>query len=141
MRNKTIVTVVASAILAACGTTSSPLGAPAGGQVAQSAPATHGTGNIYWNKRRLHLNYDRGHWESAVLSYWAVDGYFLEPPYCKHGGQFLANPGHSWGNPQKYMHVLFKIRASSPGPDECALTAVLNNTGSPPTATLKLKLN
>jgi len=119
---------------------SSPLGAPAGGQVTYAPPASHGTGNIYWNKKRLRLPYPpKGHVE-AVLSYWAPDGYFTEPNYCRNGGTFSATVHRTWGNPKAYMHAAYWFTAESAGPDRCAFTAVLNNTGSPPIAIIKLDL-
>jgi hypothetical protein len=106
--------------------------------VSWALPASHGYGNIYWNKTRVRLPL-RGHAE-AVLSYWGVDGYYTEPNYCRNGGQFSATVHRTWGNPKKYLHVLYWFRAKTRLPDECAFTAVLNNTGSPPIAVIELTI-
>ena len=133
--------IIATALLAGCSTASSPSTSPAVPQsVSRAVPASHGYGSIFWNKISLRLP-PKGHGHAeAVLSYWAVDGYFTEPNYCRDGEQFSATAHRSWGNPKKYMHVLYWFKAKSRGADECEFTAVLNSTGSPPIAIIQLDI-
>ena len=97
-------------------------------------------GNVYWNRARLDLRYPPKSHAKAVLTYWALNGYYTEPPYCKGGGSFSATAGHRGGDPKGYMHVVYRFEAKSAGPDDCAFTAVLYGTGSPPIAILKLRI-
>lgn len=131
--------MIAATLLAGCSMASSPFTSPTMTRsVSRALPSSHGHGNIFWNKTRLSLP-TKGHAE-AVLSYWAVDGYFTEPNYCRYGGQFSAKVHRSWGNPKKYMHVLYWFKAKTRGADQCDFTAVLNNTGSPPIAIIQLDI-
>jgi hypothetical protein len=79
--------------------------------------------------------------KKALLTYWAPNGYFTEPVYCKNGGKISATAHRKYGNPSAYMHVVFWFKALSAGPDECGFTAVLNNTGSPPIAVIELHID
>jgi hypothetical protein len=96
------------------------------------------TGNIYWNKKKLNLPYPTKSAQKATLTYWAPDGYFTMPIYCKASGQISAKPGHPYGNPSGYMHVVYGFKALTAGPNQCGFSAVLGNTGSPPIAVIKL---
>ncbi len=96
-------------------------------------------GNIYWNKPRLRLVYPSKSYAKATLTYWAPNGYSTEP-YCKRGGSFSATTHHQGGNPKGYMHVVYWFKAKTAGPDDCAFTATLDNTGSPPISILKLHI-
>jgi hypothetical protein len=123
-----------------CGGAASAPGAPAVAPAGQRAFSGTSQGNIYWNKMGLRLPYPAKRPSNAVLTFWAPDGYFTEPLYCKNGGNITATPGRKWGNPSAYEHVVFHFQAMSPGPDACGFTAVLNNTGSPPFAVIKLHI-
>ncbi|HEX3672277.1 MAG TPA: hypothetical protein VHT92_11295 [Candidatus Cybelea sp.] len=131
--------ICAALVLAACGAAQIPRNSPALSQQARTAPQT--TGNIYWSKRRLDLGSAPSKGGRAVLTYWGPDGYYTYPVYCKNGGNVSATPHRTWGNPKKYLHVIFWFKAQTPGPDRCAFEAVLANTGSPPFAIIKLKIS
>jgi hypothetical protein len=143
MRNLRVLTIVAVvAVFAGCGNPQSSLGgpniAPAGSRGA--SPATGSCCNIFWNKNRLRLPYPtKGH-AQAVLTYWAPNGYFTYPIYCQNGGQISATAHRTWGNAQGYMHVVYWFKAKSAGPDRCSFTAVLSDTGSPPFAIIRLRI-
>lgn len=128
----------AAAMLAGCG------GSQPSTPVVGSAPLQRvlgaSMGNIYWNKAHLFLKYPPYFRKKAVLTYWAPNGYYAEPPYCKREGTFSATAGRQSGNPKGYMHVVYWFEAKSAGPNDCAFTAVLNGTGSPPIAVLKLRI-
>lgn len=98
------------------------------------------TGNIYWNKKKLNLPYPTKPADKATLTYWAPNGYFTEPVYCKTSGRISAKHGHPFGNPSGYMHVVYRFKALTAGPNECGFSAVLSGTGSPPIAVLKLHI-
>jgi len=98
-------------------------------------------GNIYWNKHRLNLHSPPAPHAKAVLTYWAPNGYYIVGPTCKHGGTISATTHGSWGDPSGYMHVNYWFKARSAGPDECGCSAILNNTGSPPIAPIKLHID
>lgn len=126
-------------LLTACGAALMPANSPALSQQARTAPQT--TGNIYWSKARLDLGSPPSKARRAVLTYWGPDGYYTYPVYCENGGNVSATPHRTWGNPKKYLHVIFWFKAQTPGPDRCAFEAVLANTGSPPFAIIKLKIS
>jgi hypothetical protein len=131
-RHRTLLAVLfASALLSGCGGASLKTEP---GVVAASAP-----GNIYWNKPALRLKADGARGE-AVLSYWGPDGYYTEPLYCKNGGQISATTHGHRGKRTGYVHVVYWFKALSHNPDECGFSAVLNNTGSPPIAVIKLRI-
>jgi hypothetical protein len=128
------------AIAAGCASPTGPPPAPAATIAGVESPSEHGPGNIYWRPRRLSLPYPSKAHAEAVLSYWGPDGYFTETSYCKNGGRFSATPHRQYGNPSKYRHVVYWFKALSPGPDDCTFTVVLDNTGSPPIAILRLHI-
>ena len=132
----------AISMLAGCASPQPPLSLPpnVSASVRHSVPATGGCCNIFWNKRRLDLPYPATAHAQAVLSYWASNGYFTYPVYCEKGSQISATAHRTWGNPKRYMHVVYWFEAKSPGPDRCSFTAVLSNTGSPPIAIIKLHI-
>ncbi len=101
----------------------------------------HGPGNIYWRPIQLDLSYRAKSRAESVLTYWGPNGYYTEPPFCKKGATFSATAHRRYGNPSTYMHVVYRFKALSPGPDDCTFTAVLNNTGSPPIAILRLHIH
>jgi hypothetical protein len=128
--------------LAACGAPQSASSIPAGTSSSRQ-PNSHASGsccNIYWNKKRLSLKYASKSSAKATLTYWAPNGYFFDPVECQHGSQISVDPRGSWGDPSGYEHVIVKFTARSAGPDQCAITAVLNGTGSPPLASLRLRI-
>jgi hypothetical protein len=142
MRLAVFAAAAAAVILVGCGSSPPSLGSsgnPASG-AGQLPPATSGCCNIFWNKPRLRLPYPTKSHAQAVLSYWAPNGYFTYPVDCKKGGRISVSTHRKWGNPKGYMHVLYWFEAQSPGPDRCGFTAVLSNTGSPPIATIKLRV-
>ncbi|MGA2760797.1 MAG: hypothetical protein ABSF08_10815 [Candidatus Cybelea sp.] len=102
--------------------------------VAASAP-----GNIYWNKPDLRLKGDGARGE-AILTYWAPDGYYTEPVYCQNGGRISATTHGHRGKRTGYVHVVYWFKALTYKPDRCGFSAVLNNTGSPPIAVIKLRI-
>ena len=106
---------------------------------AQFAPASHGKYNIFWNKKSLNLSYGDKMPAKAVLTYWAPSGYYTDES-CNNGGKFSATPGRTWGNPRAYKHVLYSFEAQSAGRARCGFAAILNNTGSPPIASLTLNI-
>jgi hypothetical protein len=128
------------ALLAACAASQSSPAVPQGTLSNQSgiARASGSCCNIFWNKKRLNLHY--GGSEKAELTYWGVNGYYLYPVQCDNGGQITVTQGRTWGDPSQYEHTKFLFSTISPGPDRCSLTAVLNNTGSPPIAVIKLNI-
>ncbi|HEY1429521.1 MAG TPA: hypothetical protein VGF18_08100 [Candidatus Tumulicola sp.] len=97
-------------------------------------------GNIRWNKAAIHVHKSKGA-KSAVLTFWAKDGYFRVPNYCQNGGNFDAVAGRTRSNPNRYDHTHFKFTALTSQPDTCTFTVILANTGSPPIATLTVYLN
>lgn len=128
------------ALLCACTSSSSAPSVPAR-TVLSPQKVTSASGsccNIFWNKKRLDLRGSAR--QRAELTYWAPNSYYLTPVDCKNGGKISVTPGTSWGDPSGYMHVKYWFQAQSPGPDRCGITAVLNGTGSPPLAVLKLHI-
>jgi hypothetical protein len=121
----------ASALLSGCG--GGPLKAEPSA-IAASAP-----GNIYWNKSALRLQSDGEH-AQAILTYWGPDGYFTQPGYCKNGGRISATTHGRSGKRTGYVHVVYWFKALTHKPDQCGFSAVLNNTGSPPIAVIKLHI-
>ncbi len=97
-------------------------------------------GNITWNKNAVRLRYPLTKHARAELSYFGPDGYNTLPVYCKNAGEITTTPHRQWGNPKKYLHVEYWFQAQSAGPDDCSFTAILNNTGSPPIAILKIHI-
>jgi hypothetical protein len=133
----------ASAILALATVTAcaSPATVPADPSPAPAPAArTNDYGNIRWNKATVHI-YKSKSAPSATLTFWAKDGYFTYPNSCQNGGKFVATPGSVTGNPNRYDRVKYSFVAKTGKPDQCTFTAVLNNTGSPPIATLTVYLN
>jgi hypothetical protein len=104
------------------------------GLIAATAP-----GNIYWNKPALRLKADGAH-AQAILTYWGPDGYYTDPVYCKNGGSISATTHGHRGKRTGYVHVVYWFKALSHNPDQCGFSAVLNNTGSPPIAVIKLRI-
>jgi hypothetical protein len=96
------------------------------------------TGNIYWNKKRLNLAYPAKRAGRATLTYWAPDGYYTAPVYCKTSGHISVKHGHPFGDPSGYMQVVYRFKALTAGPNDCGFSAVLSGTGSPPIAVIKL---
>lgn len=139
---RTIIWGTLLATLAACTSGASTPGTSIGAaQVRQGfLPGSGSCCNISWNKKRLNLRYDSKPTMDAVLTYWAPNGYYLTPFYCQNGSQIIATPGRSKGSPSGYMRVKYSFTTQSPGPDDCAVDAVLNNTGSPPIAILKIRI-
>jgi hypothetical protein len=133
-----ILTSIGLALLTACAA-SNPSPVPSNAsRFQQESRASGSCCNIFWNKKRLNLRY--GATYKAELTYWGPNGYYLYPVYCKNGGQINVTPRRTWGNPDQYEHTTFLFSTISPGPDRCGLTAVLNNTGSPPVAVIKLNI-
>ena len=106
----------------------------------QAVAAGHPPSNIYWKPSELNLRYLAKTWVTAKLSYWGPDGYYTIPIYCKNGGKITAKTGTPFGTPSKYMHVIYRFKARTAGPDTCSLDAVLSSTGSPPIAILDLNI-
>jgi hypothetical protein len=125
--------------MAGCGGASSA-GPPGAMQQPTSVSKAY-NGNIYWSKARLRLPYPPSSPGKATLTYFGPDGYYTYPVYCKNGGKISATPHRKFGNPKAYLHVVYWFKAQTPGPDDCSFTAVLNNTGSPPIAIIKLHIN
>jgi hypothetical protein len=123
-----------TAILAACKATQAPGGTPG------AMPAARTGANIFWNKPLLRLRYPGKSPAKAILSYYGPDGYYTELICCKQGGKFSATAHRHWGNPSGYLHVVYWFKALTDGPDRCAFSAVLNNTGSPPIAIIQLDI-
>jgi hypothetical protein len=128
---------LALAALAACGSPATVPGSPSG---APAAVRTNDYGNIRWNKAAVHV-YKSKIGTTALLTFWAKDGYFTYPISCPNGGKFVATPGTVTGNPNRYYRVKYSFVAKTGKPDQCTFTAVLNNTGSPPIARLTVYLN
>jgi hypothetical protein len=127
----------AIAIVSGCG------GSQAGmtGATTPDVSARHdSTGNIYWNKKRLNLPYPTKPAQKATLTFWAPNGYFTVPVYCKTSGRISAKHGRPFGNPYGYMQVVYNFKALTAGPNECGFSAVLSGTGSPPIAVIKLNV-
>ncbi|HEX3369877.1 MAG TPA: hypothetical protein VHS56_09910 [Candidatus Cybelea sp.] len=124
-----------AALLIGCagGVASSPQAPPAHA----ARPASSG-GNIYWGKGKLKLQYPPHGKKEDVLHFWGPDGYFTEALYCEHGSQVAITHGKIKGDPSGYQYVTYTFHAKSAGPDSCSFDAVLNNTGSPPIAVLRL---
>jgi hypothetical protein len=130
-----------AALVTGCTDSQSSAGLPSGtssGQL-EISRASGSCCNIYWNKKRVDLRYGAKA-AKAILTYWAPNGYYTEPPYCKDGGSFSATPGRSWGNPSGYEHVAYSFQAEGPEPDRCGFTAVLSGTGSPPIAVIEVNI-
>jgi hypothetical protein len=104
------------------------------------SPASGSCCNIFWSKHRLRLPYPPKTHKTAVLTYWGPNGYYLTAVECKNGGKIAASAHHTSGDPKAYMHVVYWFEAQTAGPDECGVSAVLNNTGSPPIAVLKFHI-
>jgi hypothetical protein len=130
-RKALLTALCASALLSGCG--GGPLKAEPSA-IAASAP-----GNIYWNKPALKLQSDGEH-AQAILTYWGPDGYFTQPGYCKDGGRISATTHGRSGKRTGYVHVVYWFKALTHNPDQCGFSAVLNNTGSPPIAVIKLRI-
>ncbi len=146
LRFHSFLSVCSVAIIAtACGTVQTQAGAPQtlpeAAAARRPAAGSGSTGNIYWNKGALHLRYPAKYHAKATLSYWAPNGYFTLPISCRHSGKIDASRHRLSGNPSGYMNAVYWFSAKSAGPDDCSFTAVLNNTGSPPIATLTLYID
>jgi hypothetical protein len=129
------------ALLAVTACASAPISnVPPAANVSAPAVQTNDYGNIRWNKAAVHAYKSKGA-TTAILTFWARDGYFKYPNSCQNGGRFVATPGKIKGNPNRYDRVKYSFVAKTGKPDQCTLTAVLNNTGSPPIATLTVHLN
>ena len=129
------------ALLAITACASAPISnVPPAANVSAPAVQTNDYGNIRWNKTSLHVFKSRGY-ATATLAFWAKDGYFTYPLSCQNGGKIEATPGKVNGNPNRYDHVQYTFVAKTAKADTCELTAVLNNTGSPPLTTIELYLN
>ncbi|MFY9709655.1 MAG: hypothetical protein WA668_12250 [Candidatus Cybelea sp.] len=134
------------ALLAAAASTACSASQPANPPAAQSDVGTvqraklNYSGNITWNKNAVRLRYPSTKHARAELSYFGPDGYYTLPVYCKNAGEIATTPHRQWGNPKKYVHVEYWFQAQSAGPDDCSFTAILNNTGSPPIAILKIHI-
>jgi hypothetical protein len=124
------------AMLDSCGAPHGQLATPS----TMSQSSRQANGNIYWSRNRLRLPYPSRSHGRAILTYFGPDGYFTYPVFCKRGGSVSATPHRTFGNPSSYLHVVYWFKAQTPGPDDCAYTAVLNNTGSPPIAIVKLHI-
>jgi hypothetical protein len=115
--------------------------APSSSQPALAPQVRHASeGNIYWSKAQLRLPYPHGE-KRAVLTYWAPNGYFTYRYSCGNGSKLAISTGRTWGNSSGYKHIVYRFQAETKGPDTCGFTAVLNNTGSPPTASITLKVD
>ena len=102
------------------------------------APAP--SGNIYWNKRHVRLQYAPRSHGRALLTYWGPDGYFTTGVACKRGGRVTATPRRHRGNGSGYVTVVYWFTARTPGPDTCGFSAILGGTGSPPVAPITLDI-
>ncbi|HXM06488.1 MAG TPA: hypothetical protein VN936_03450 [Candidatus Acidoferrum sp.] len=131
---------MALAALTACASPAGVSDAPSAASLSTPTVRTNDYGNIRWNKSSIHIYKSKGP-KSAVLTYWAKDGYSTYPISCQNGGSFGAQQGKTSGNPNRYDHVKYSFVAKTGKPDQCTFTAVLNNTGSPPIATLTVYLN
>jgi hypothetical protein len=136
MRNFLPATCILVAVLAGCAGAQSP----SGSTPAPFVQHKYSSGNIFWNKAGVRLRYGATHPAKAVLTYWGPDGYYTAPLYCRGDTQISVKHGRSHGNPAGYLHVAYVFRALSHGPDQCQFTAILNNTGSPPIATINLRI-
>jgi hypothetical protein len=132
--------VMALAALTACASPAGVSDAPSAASLSTPTVRTNDYGNIRWNKAAVHV-YKSKNAAIALLTFWAKDGYFTYPISCQDGGQFVATPGKGKGNPNRYDRVKYSFVAKTGKPDQCTFTAVLNNTGSPPIATLTVYLN
>lgn len=126
---------VAAMLVAGCAAPATSFGT--GGAAALRAKSS---GNIYWNKASLALRYPAHGHRDAVLTFWAPDGYFTEGVYCKNKGKVAASAHRQWGDPSGNEHAVYWFTAKTAGPNECGFSAVLNGTGSPPIAVLKLPI-
>ena len=128
------------ALLTACATSQSMPAVSSGTSWSRQStslkPAT--CCDISWNKKRVILH--QGVMARGVLTFWAKNGYFFYPIYCANGSQISVATGRTWGDPNAYEHVIVRFETQSPGPDKCSITAVLNDTGSPPLAYLILRV-
>jgi hypothetical protein len=127
------------ALLTACAGSHSSAGIPSSDSSAGRSRVAGTCCTLWWSKKRLTLR--DGVMARAVLTFWSRNGYFFYPADCEHGSQISVATGRTWGDPSTYEHVVVKFKTQGPGPDRCAITAVLNNTGSPPLATLKLRID
>jgi hypothetical protein len=127
----------ATAIVTGCGG-SQP--AMPGAMTPEVSAGRDSSGNIYWNKKKLNLPYPTKAAAKATLTYWAPNGYFTEAIYCENGGRISAKHGRPSGDPSGYMHVVYRFKALTAGPDDCGFSAVLSNTGSPPIAVIALHI-
>ncbi|MGA8326081.1 MAG: hypothetical protein WB757_08375 [Candidatus Cybelea sp.] len=134
MRNFLPATCILTAVLVGCAGAQSPIGSAR----APSAQQRYSSGNIFWNKAGVRLRYGAAHPAKALLTFWGPNGYFTAPLYCKSGTQISVKHTRARGNPSGYLQVTYFFRALGQGPDECEFTAILNNTGSPPIATINL---
>ncbi|HEY3676097.1 MAG TPA: hypothetical protein VGK84_08915 [Candidatus Tumulicola sp.] len=137
---QTAAAVLALTALAACASRAGVPAGPSGTAASVPAVRTNDYGNIRWNKPSVHVYKSKGA-STASLTFWAKNGYILFPQSCEHGGQFVGTPGTVKGNPNRYERVQFSFVAKTGKADQCTFTAVLNNTGSPPIATLAVYLN
>ncbi len=130
------------ATLAACASSQPAPNLPSGASsgLQRVSPASGSCCDIFWNKKRLNLRYGSKPTMDAVLRYWAPNGYYLTQIYCQNGSQITATPGRTWGDPSGYKRVKYSFTTHSSGPDRCGVTAVLNDTGSPPVAVLKIRI-
>ena len=136
--------IVTAVVVAGCNGPQSSTSIPFVGQNAAYLPrpeSTQGPGNIYWDKYAVHLSYPPKYHGKATLYYWAPDGYYLEPLYCKQKGRISATTHRHGSAPSGYKWVVFWFVAQSPGPNHCVLTAVLGKTGSPPLAGINIDIN
>jgi hypothetical protein len=137
----TLIALTAVAALSACGASQSPSPAAALGSAVEKTNAKPDyNGNIYWNKKSVRVRSSSLKGARAELSFFGPDGYSTYAPYCKNGSALTATPHRQWGNPKKYLHVAYRFTTASAGPDDCSFTVVLDNTGSPPFATLKIHI-
>jgi hypothetical protein len=136
-----LASTIVIALLTACASAPSALGVPAG-TASTRQDLSHAPHNccIWWNKMHLTLRYPSQPTKDAVLRYWGPKGYHLTQFYCQNGSQLTATLERTWGNVTALMHARYSFTTASPGPDRCAIDAVLNNTGSPPIAILKIRI-
>jgi hypothetical protein len=128
------------AALAACASPGGLSGAPSAAAVSAPAVRANDYGNIRWTPTAVHVYKSKGA-ATAVLTFWAKDGYFTDPISCQNGDTVIATPGKIKGNPNRYDRVKYSFVAKNAKVDKCTFTAVLNNTGSPPIAVLTVRLN
>jgi hypothetical protein len=139
-RSNALAFAVAISLAAASGCAGRPQPPSPPAASSQAVAPEHPPGNIYWSTSELNLRYPAKIWRTAKLSYWGPDGYYTIPIYCKNGGKITAKAGTPFGDPSQYMHVVYRFKARTAGPDACSLDAVLSITGSPPIAILDLNI-